>query len=74
MEKVARAMELFWLSLAVVSAGWAAYVLFTQGWEWGKTWLLFPAVCSAMWGYRRFTRGKMAQWAERDRQRNEGNP
>lgn len=65
MEKIARFMELFWLVLAILTAGWAAYIVFTHGWEAGKTWLLFPAVCAAMFGYRRFMRGKMARWAER---------
>lgn len=67
MEKISRFMEIFWLALAVLTAIWAAYVLRQQGWEAGKTWLLFPAVCGAMYGYRRFMRGRMAQWAERQR-------
>ena len=70
MEKIARFMELFWLALAVLTAAWAVYVLAMEGWTAGKFWLLFPAVCAAMWGYRRFMRGKMAQWAERERRRN----
>jgi hypothetical protein len=69
MEKVARFMEFFWLALALVTGGWAVYVLCFQGWNVGRTWLLFPAVCVAMWGYRRFMRGKVAEWAERERQR-----
>ncbi|MEO8733082.1 MAG: hypothetical protein ABI373_01990 [Flavobacteriales bacterium] len=72
MEKLARIMEYFWLALAALTALWAAYVLYEHGWDAGKTWLLFPAVCAAMWGYRRFMRGKIAEWAERDRQRNAG--
>lgn len=65
MERFARFMELFWLALAVLSAGWAVYVLSVQGWAAGRTWLWFPAVCLAMWAYRRFTRRKMAEWAAR---------
>ena len=71
MEKIARFMELFWLTLAGITAVWAVYVLYVHGWQAGKVWLLFPAVCGAMFGYRRFMRGRMAQWAERERQRNE---
>ncbi len=70
MEKIARFMEMFWLMLAVLTAGWAVYLLATRGWAEGKVWLLFPAVCLAMFGYRRFMRGKMAQWAERERAEN----
>lgn len=67
MERIARIMETFWLVLAILSTGWAVYVLVERGWATGKVWLLFPAVAFAMWGYRRFMRGKMAQWAERQR-------
>ena len=73
MEKIARFMELFWLVLAVLTAIWALYILAVQGWAAGKVWLLFPAVCTAMWGYRRFMRGRMAQWAERQRMEDERN-
>ncbi len=62
MEKVARIMEWFWLVLAVCTAAWAVYVLAVQGWAMGRNWLLFPAVCGAMYGYRRFMRGRMEQW------------
>lgn len=67
MEKIARFMEFFWLGLALLTALWAIQVLYTHGWEAGRVWLLFPAVCTAMWGYRRFMRGKVSQWAERER-------
>lgn len=71
MEKIARFMEWFWLTLAVLTAAWAVYVLAGHGWEQGKVWLLFPAVCLAMYGYRRFMRGRIAQWAERQRNEQE---
>ena len=64
MERIARFMELFWLTLAVITAAGAVYVLYLRGWEQGKVWLLFPAVCAAMFGYRRFMRGRMARWAQ----------
>ncbi|MBS1580969.1 MAG: hypothetical protein JST66_02095 [Bacteroidetes bacterium] len=65
MQKFARFMELFWLVLAVATAGWAVYVITTQGWVAGQFWLWFPLVCAAMWAYRRFTRRKMAEWEAR---------
>lgn len=71
MEKIARIMERFWLVLAIVSSAWAVYVLAAHGWEKGRVWLLFPAVSVAMWQYRRFMRGKMARWAERERMERE---
>ena len=69
MEKIARIMEVFWLVLAVLTAAWAVYVLAMQGWVVGRQWLLFPAVCFAMWGYRRYTRGRMANWVGNERTR-----
>lgn len=73
MEKIARFMEMFWLALAVLTAGWAVYILLNHGWAQGKVWLLFPAICLAMFGYRRFMRGKIAQWAEHQRAEDEKN-
>lgn len=73
MERISRIMEGFWLVLGVLTAGWAAYVLAMQGWGSGRQWLLFPAVCFAMWGYRRFMRGRMATWAQQQRDRSDEN-
>ncbi|MBS1570456.1 MAG: hypothetical protein JST45_13590 [Bacteroidetes bacterium] len=69
MEKIARFMEMFWLVLAVLTAGWAVYVLLAQGWAIGSTWLLFPLVCGAMFGYRRFMRGRMERWEQQQREK-----
>jgi hypothetical protein len=71
MERIARIMELFWLVLGVLSAAWAAYVLAVQGWASGRQWLLFPCVCIAMWGYRRWMRGRMER--ARGREGSDGN-
>lgn len=73
MEKVARFMEKFWLVLAIVSGVGALYVLAVHGWEKGRVWLLFPVVAVAMWRYRIFMRGKVAQWAERERNEKRNN-
>lgn len=73
MERIARIMEVFWLVLGVLSAAWAVYVLAAQGWSSGRQWLLFPAVCFAMWGYRRYMRDRMAHWARQRRDQPEGN-
>jgi len=65
MNKLARIMELFWLVLGVVSALWTAWQVHLSGWPAAKVYTWFPMVCFAMFLYRRFTRKKMAQWAER---------
>ena len=71
MERIARIMEVFWLVLGALTAAWAVYVLAMQGWANGRQWLLFPAVCFAMWGYRRYMRGRMANWAGQKNARDE---
>lgn len=70
MQKVALFMERFWMVLGILSAAWALYALYAVGWEKGRTWLLFPVISFAMWGYRRYMRGKIAQWEERGRASN----
>lgn len=65
MDKMARIMELFWLVLAIISAVLVGYMIATHGWDASKVFTWFPLVCVAMWLYRRFTRKKMREWAER---------
>ncbi len=72
MERMARIMELFWLLLAFLSAGWAAWVISTQGWQSGRVFIWFPMVCVAMFFYRRFMRRKMTDWAARQQQEQAG--
>lgn len=66
MERIARLMEWFWLVLAVLTAGWAVWELYTHGWDSAKHLTWFPLVCAAMYLYRRFTRKRMTAWAERE--------
>lgn len=54
-----KAMELFWLVLAIVSAGLAAYLIATQGWEEGSLYLIFPAIAGFAFGVRRMMRKRM---------------
>ena len=67
MDRLARIMEFFWLTLGVGSALWTVWCIPSTGWAAGKVYIWFPMICFAMFGYRRFTRKKMAQWAERQR-------
>lgn len=69
MERVARFMEVFWLVLAVLGAIWALYAIGANGWQQGRIWILFPVICTGMWGWRRFMRGRIAEWAQRERDR-----
>lgn len=65
MERLARIMEYFWLSLAVLGMLWSGWQIGQVGWAGAKHYLWFPMICLAMFFYRRFTRRKMAEWAER---------
>ena len=65
MERLARIMEFFWLTLAVLSAAWCAWWIATIGWEGARFYTWFPLICTALYLYRRFTRRKMAQCVER---------
>ena len=65
MDRLARIMEFFWLTLGCVSALWTAWQVHLLGWAAAKVYVWFPMVCLAMFFYRRFTRKKMADWAER---------
>lgn len=65
MDKLARIMELFWLTLGIVSSLWTAWQIHLLGWADAKVYCWFPLVCFAMFFYRRFTRKKIREWAER---------
>lgn len=65
MERIARIMEVFWLALGVLAAGWVAWMTYHHGWDATRIYAWFPLVCVAMFLYRRFTRRKMAEWAAR---------
>ena len=69
MDRIARIMELFWLVLAVLTAGWAVWGLYTSGWNGARHLIWFPLVCTVMFLYRRFTRKKMASWADREKEK-----
>lgn len=64
MDKIARFMEFFWALVGISTAAWFFYIWNLQGWEVAKSWVWFPVIGLAMWAYRRFTRKRMARWAE----------
>lgn len=73
MDKLARAMERFWLVMGVLSIAWWVYALVADGWAEARNYVWIPPVCFAMAWYRGFTRKRMAAWAERQRQQDRGN-
>lgn len=58
-------MEAFWLSMGAVLMIVVLYMIFTGGFYKNATYLVFPLICLAMWGARRFMRRRMEkhqQW------------
>ncbi len=72
MDRLARIMECFWLTLGAISAVWTGWQMASVGWTEARVYVLFPLICFAMFFYRRFTRRKMAEWAERKASENRG--
>lgn len=69
MNKLARFMEHFWLAVAIGTAIAAGWVIYTEGFDVGRQWLIFPGVALAMFWFRRFTRAKMEAMKEREQGR-----
>ncbi len=51
-----KAMEFFWLFLAIASGVLAGYLIYTEGWDQGKIYLVFPAISGFAFGIRRAMR------------------
>ena len=59
MRKLNKFMEHFWLAVAIGTALAAGWVILAEGYDAGKSWLLFPAIALAMYFMRRFMRGRL---------------
>ena len=53
MRKLNKFMEHFWLAVAIGTALAAGWVILAEGYDAGKSWLLFPAIALAMYFMRR---------------------
>lgn len=67
LRKLSRFMEHFWLAVAIGTFIAAIWVIATDGFAAGRSWLLFPAIALAMFLMRRFTRKKLEAMEERRR-------
>lgn len=56
LEKTNRALEIFWLLITVFAVGLAVYTIVTDGWEYGKWYIIFPLLAGAMYLFRRMLR------------------
>lgn len=65
-ERVHHIAERVWGIIALLALALAAYDIVTQGWEGGKTSLLFPAIAGAWYFTRRGVRRKIEASADRD--------
>ena len=59
LRKLNKFMEHFWLAVAIGTALAAGWVIMAEGFEEGKSWLLFPLIALAMYFMRRFMRGRL---------------
>ncbi len=69
MRKLNKAMEFFWLAVAIGTAVAAIWTVATEGWDKGAQWFFFPAIALTMFFFRRITRRKLEAIAERNDQR-----
>ncbi len=59
MKTLNKVMETFWLLVALVTLGLAAYMIHHDGWDNAYLYLLFPLIAGAMFGLRRTMRKRM---------------
>ncbi len=51
-------MEIFWLLIAIAALIMALFMIGRKGWSEGAFYLIFPLLGAAMYGLRRFMRGR----------------
>lgn len=64
-QKINKGLEYFWLAMTVVCTGIAAYVIYTQGYDESKWYLLFPLLALAMYVMRRGLRKRFEAQVKR---------
>ncbi|HRH37009.1 MAG TPA: hypothetical protein PK760_01610 [Flavobacteriales bacterium] len=69
MRKLNRLMEHFWLAVAIGTALAAAWMIWADGYEASKQWLLIAAIPLAMWAFRRMMRGKLEAMDDRAKEK-----
>lgn len=81
-QKINKGLEYFWLGITVVCTAIAAYVIYTDGYDESKWYLLFPLLALAMYIMRRGLRKRFEaqvqrfreQEAEQKKGKNKNNP
>jgi hypothetical protein len=56
LEKTNRYLEIFWLLITLFAIGLAVFTIITDGWEYGKWYILFPLLAFGMYIFRRMLR------------------
>ena len=66
MSRYHKVMEVFWLTAAVVSAGFVGYIIYARGWS-DDLWVfcIMPVVAVMLWLMRRGFRKKMERNQDR---------
>lgn len=67
LRRINRFMEHFWAAVAIGTLLAALWAIAAEGFEKGRTWLFFPAIAAAMWGFRRITRKRLEAMDDRGR-------
>lgn len=70
-QKINKGLEYFWLVITVACAGFAAYVIYTDGYDESKWYLLFPLLALAMYIMRRGLRKRFEAQLQRHREAGE---
>ena len=70
-QKINKGLEYFWLAMTVVCASIAAYVIYTNGYDESKWYLLFPLLALAMYVMRRGLRKRFEAQLQRHREEQE---
>ena len=64
-QKINKGLEYFWLVITVACAAFAAYVIYTDGYDESKWYLLFPLLALAMYVMRRGLRKRFEAQLQR---------
>ncbi|MFI5204484.1 MAG: hypothetical protein ACHQF2_08315 [Flavobacteriales bacterium] len=55
-EKTNRYLEIFWMLVTLFAVGLAVFTIVTDGWDYGKWYIVFPLLALGMYVFRRSLR------------------
>lgn len=66
--RISRFMEHFWLAVAIGTGLVALWMIYAEGFAAGRQWLWFPLIALAMFFFRRFTRKRLTDMVDREKE------